>query len=147
MKPIVNRQARAEYEFLQEWDAGIVLHGAEVKSVKGGGMNLKGAYISTLGGELWLKNAHISPYQKKNQPDYNPDRDRKLLMKKSEIASIMGKMQSQGLTLVPKRVYSKQGLIKVQIALARGLKRHDKRDKIKKRDSDRDIARRMKHSI
>lgn len=145
MQAIINKEARSKYEFLEEWDAGLVLSGAEVKSVKLGRMNLKGAYVNQENGEFFLQNAHISPYQIKNQQGYNPERPRKLLLTKSEIDRIQGKLNEKGLTIVPIRVYSKSGLIKVKIALARGLKAHDKREKLKKRDVDRSIARMMKH--
>lgn len=144
MQPIVNREARSKYEFLDDWDAGLVLTGGEVKAAKKGHMNLKGAYVSFENGELWLKNAHISAYQQANQVDYEPERQRKLLLKRREIDSIMGKLNEKGLTLVPEKVYSKSGLLKVHVVLARGLKKHDKREKMKKRDIDRDLARSLK---
>jgi SsrA-binding protein len=144
MEPITNRYARSQYHFLDTWDAGIILTGAETKSVKKGMLNLKGAYVSFENGELWLKNAHISPYQMNNQKGYSPTRDRKLLLKKHELTVMDSKSHEKGLTLIPEKVYSKHGLIKVSVALAQGLKQHDKRAKIKKRDNDRDIARALK---
>lgn len=147
MKSIINRYARSKYEFLSTWDAGLVLTGAEAKSVKKGAMNLKAAYIGVENGELWLKNAHISPYQQNNQPHYDPERPRKILMHRREIDSLIGKTQTEGLTLVPEKVYSKHGLLKVTVALARGLKKHDKRAKIKKRDTDRDIQRELRQRM
>ncbi len=144
MKPIINRQARAKYEFLDDWEAGLVLTGAEVKSVKKGQMNLKGAYVGYENGELWLKNAHISAYQQWNQPDYEAEQPRKLLLRRKEIDSIMGKIQSSGLTIIPEKVYSKSGLLKVSIRLARGLKKHDKREKLKKKDTNKKINRALK---
>lgn len=146
MESVINREAGSRYEYLDEWTAGIVLTGAEVKSVKLGRMNLKGAYvgIDPQTNELFLNNAHISAYQVKNQPGYDPERPRKLLLRKEEIARIIGKLKERGLTIVPKKVYSSSGLIKLNIALARGLKAHDKREKIKKRDTQRDIARMLK---
>lgn len=144
MQSIVNREARSKYEYLSSWNAGIVLHGAEVKAVKKGQLQLKGAYVSIDNGELWLKNAHISPYQRANQPDYDPERPRKLLLTKKEIANISGKLNDKGLTLIPEKVYSKAGFIKVQVALARGLKKHDKRSRIKQRDLDRQTNRLLK---
>ncbi|HLD21481.1 MAG TPA: SsrA-binding protein SmpB [Patescibacteria group bacterium] len=147
MESIINKYARSQYEFLEEWDAGIVLVGAEVKSIKKGSMNLTAAYIGIENGELWLKNAHISPYQRGNQPGYDPERPRKILLHRSEIHSIMGKLQTKGLTLIPEKVYSKQGIIKVRLGLARGLKQHDKRQKMKKRDTERQLARAIKQGI
>ncbi len=147
MEPIVNRYARSQYQFLDTWDAGIVLSGAEAKSVKKGSVNLKGAYVGFENGELWLKNAHISPYQQNNQRGYSPTRPRKLLLKKKEIVYLATKTQEKGLTVIPEKVYSKHGLIKVSIALAQGLQRHDKRAKIKKRDTDRSIQRALKQYV
>lgn len=144
MKPIVNRQARSHYEFLDHYEAGLVLTGAEVKAAKKGHVSLKGAYVTHENSELWLKNAHISPYQRANQPGYEPERPRKLLMRRKEIDSIMGKLSQEGLTMIPEKVYSKSGLIKVELVLARGLKKHDKRERIKKRDVSRDIARALR---
>lgn len=144
MEPIVNRYARSQYNFLDSWDAGIVLSGAEVKSVKKGSVNLKGAYVGFENGELWLKNAHISPYQINNQKGYSPTRPRKLLLRKSELTQMDSKSHEKGLTLIPEKVYSSHGLIKISIVLAQGLKQHDKRAKLKKRDTDRDIARALK---
>lgn len=144
MESIVNRYARSQYEFLDSWDAGLVLTGAEVKSIKLGQMNLKGAYVGYENGELWLKNAHVTAYQQMNQPDYEPEQPRKLLLTRKEIDSIMGKLQTEGLTLVPEKVYSKSGLLKLKVSLARGLKKHDKREKLKKKDTDRKIRRALK---
>lgn len=121
-----------------------MLYGAEVKSIKSGQMQLKGAYISMEKNELWLKNAHVSAYQRANQPDYEPERTRKLLLTKKEIAGISGKLNDSGLTLIPEKVYSKAGFIKVKVTLARGLKRHDKRARMKKRDLDRKTDRLLK---
>lgn len=144
MEPITNRYARSQYNFLDTWDVGIVLTGAEVKAVKKGSVNLKGAYVGFENGELWLKNAHISPYQQNNQPHYNPTRPRKLLMRQRELTLLDTKSHEKGLTLIPEKVYSKSGLIKVTVALAQGLKTHDKRAKIKKRETDRAMARAIK---
>lgn len=144
MDKIINKDARHNYEFLEDWEAGIVLSGAEVKSIKHGRMNLKGAYVSIRDNEMWLIHAHVSAWQPKNQPTYNPDQDRKLLLRKSEINRIIGKLNEKGLTIVPETVYSKAGLIKVKLQLARGLKSRDKRQKIKDRDIKRDMARAMK---
>ncbi len=143
----INKQGRFNYELLDNFEAGLVLTGAEVKSVKANKINLKGSYISHENDQLWLKKAHISPYQQKNQPDYDPERPRKILMKRQEIDSLMGKHKSEGLTIIPEKVYNKGGLIKVQIALARGKKARDKRDTIKKRESDRKARRAMRAKV
>lgn len=147
MKPVFNRQAKAKYEFLESWEAGLILSGAEVKSVKTGGMNLTGSYVSFEKGEIWLKNAHISAYQQRNQNDYDPTRTRKLLLTRQERQTLIGKLQQKGLTIIPEKVYSKVGLIKVTISLVRGLKKYDKRQKIKKRDIDRNISYSLKKNL
>lgn len=146
MKPVYNRYAKSQYQFLESWEAGLVLSGAEVKAVKKGMMNLKSSYVGFENGELWLKEAHISPYQIKNQSGYDPDHPRKVLLRKQEIASIQGKLNDGGLTIVPEKVYSKRGLVKVQLSLVRGLKKHDKRQKIKERDVNRSIARALRQN-
>lgn len=144
MEAIVNKEGLSHYHVQEEYTAGIVLTGAEVKSVKKGAMSLRGSYCSIEGGQLLLKGAHITPYQTLNQPGYNPDRDRVLLLRKSELNHLVGKLAQKGLTMIPKNVYSKSGLIKVTLALAVGMKQHDKRAIIKKREADRDIARMLK---
>lgn len=144
MEPIVNKQARANYEFLESWEAGLLLTGGETKAAKKGQVNLTGSYVGFENGELWLKHAHISAYQKKNQPGYEENRDRKLLLHRKEIDSITGKLLTKGLTLIPEKVYSSHGILKIRIALARGLQKHDKRAKIKKRETDRSISRLLK---
>lgn len=144
MKPIYNTYAKSQYEFLDSVEAGLVLSGAEVKAVKKGQMSLKGAYVGFEDGVLWLKEAHISAYQQKNQPGYNPDRPRRVLLHKKQILTLQGKLSSSGLTLVPQKVYSTRGLVKLQISLVRGLKKHDKRQKIKERDINRSIARTLR---
>lgn len=146
MKTIVNRTLRAKYEVLDSWEAGLVLSGAEVKSVKKGVVNLTGAYVSLEQGELWLKNAHVSAYQQTNQKGYEAERTRKILLTRREIAALVGKLQEKGLTIAPEKVYSKNGIIKISICLVRGLKKHDKREKIKKREADRKMARALKYN-
>lgn len=145
MKTVHNREARSKYEFLETVDAGIVLSGAEVKSVKKGQINLKGSYVSIDdNSEVWIKNLHISPYQQSNQEGYDPEQPRKLLLTKQQIDRFRGKTNEEGLTIVPQKVYSMQGLVKVTIALARGLKKHDKRQRIKDRDTRRKVNRALK---
>jgi len=140
-----NRQAYHEYEILEKIEAGIVLSGGEVKSAKAGQINLRGSYMTIRDGAAWIINMHIAPYQPKNQPKgYNPTRTRKLLLRKEEIDSLIGKSKAQGQTVIPLSVYSKRGLIKTELALVRGKKSHDKRSSIKKREADREIGRAMR---
>lgn len=134
-----NKSARHHFKFLEEFEAGVVLTGPEVKSAKAGAVNFQGAYVSVEQGELWLKQFHISPYKPAHQPNYSPTRPRKLLMKRSDIMSLIGKIHSQGLTLLPKSLYTRGGLVKVQVVLAQGLKTKDKRALIKKRDVEKKI--------
>ena len=142
-----NKQGLYNYQIIDKYEAGLVLTGPEVKSVKKQLVNLKGSYISYEKNNLWLKNAHISAYQAKNQPGYKPIHPRKLLMKRKEIDSLMGKSKQQGLTILPISLYTKGGLIKAQIGLARGKKTRDKRDLIKKRDADRKIGRALRNKF
>lgn len=140
-----NPRAKFDYEFLETYEAGIVLFGHEVKSVKTGHISLKGAFVTASGGELFLTNAMIPLYPHAgNVPDYNPTRSRKLLVSKREIRTLFGKNKTAGLTMVPIRVYNKGKHIKVAFALARGKKEYDKRQTIKKRDADRTIARALR---
>src|SRR3989338_8863049 len=140
-----NRKARFNYEILETFEAGLVLSGPEVKSIKNGRMNLAGCYINIHDGELYLIGASIAPYQQKNQPaDYDPARSRKLLLHKKEIMSLLGKIQQKGLTLVPLKVYNKGRRIKLEFAIVRGKKKYDKRAVISKRESKRNIERSLK---
>ena len=140
-----NRKARFNYEILETFEAGLVLSGPEVKSIKNGRMNLAGCYINIHDGELYLIGASIAPYQQKNQPaDYDPARSRKLLLHKKEIMSLLGKIQQKGLTLVPLKVYNKGRRIKLEFAIVRGKKKYDKRAVISKRESERSISRSLR---
>ncbi len=140
-----NRKALYEYEVLKKYEAGIVLAGHEVKSIRGGHISLQGTYVVIRGTEVYLLNAAISPYQAKNMPaGYEPTRSRKLLLHKSEISSLIGQIKQKGLTLVPLRVYNKSGKIKLEFALARGKKEYDKREKIKKREFQREKERTLR---
>ncbi len=141
-----NKKATFNYDILESYDAGIALTGPEVKSVKGGSVNLQGAYVSLRNSSLWLVHAFIGPYKPAAavQTGYNPERDRRLLLKHSEIATLIGKMHSAGCTLIPLKFFTKRGLVKVSVGLARGKKTHDKRSSIKKRDVARDVARAMR---
>ena len=139
-----NRKARHEYELLERWEAGLVLTGTEVKSLRQGGASLQQAYADVREGEVWLVGAHIAEYGQGNVHNHDPDRERKLLMHRKEIASLYGKVRERGLTLVPTRMYFKDGRAKVELALARGKEQRDKRRDIAKRDADRQIERALK---
>ena len=140
-----NRKARFNYEILEKYETGIELLGTEVKSVRGGQMSLEGAFVIMRGGEAFLINANIPPYQVKNSPkDYDPLRNRKLLLTKKEISGLSGSEKNKSLTIVPISVYNKNRKIKVEIALVKGKKKFDKRETIKKRDTDREIRREYK---
>jgi SsrA-binding protein len=136
-----NRYAYHQYEILEKIEAGIVLSGAEVKSVRNHDINLKPAYASVEGGEIWLKNCHISPYKSANDPDYNPERFRRLLLNKKEIVWLESQSNEHGLTIIPLSVYLKKGRIKVELGLGRGKKLHDKRQDLKRQDQNREISR------
>jgi SsrA-binding protein len=140
-----NPRAKYDYEILETFEAGLVLSGQEVKSIKNGRMSLKGAYITIKNEEVWLINAFIPPYQIKNTPaDYEPNQSRKLLLNRSEIKNLIGRTKQKGLTLVPLRVYTKHNRIKLEFGIGRGKKKVDKREKIKKREAQRRIDRAFK---
>jgi SsrA-binding protein len=148
---IENKKAYFNYQILEKIEAGISLIGQEVKSVKSGRINLAGSYVVLRGTargkqpEVFLIGANIPPYQPKNAPpDYNPERSRKLLLNKSEIKSLIGKVKQRSLTLVPLRVYTKRGKIKLEFGIARGKKKIDKRELIKKRETEREMKRELK---
>jgi len=140
----VNRKARYEYSVVQTYEAGIVLQGTEVKALRQGKANIVDSYAMLRAGEVWLIALHISPYEQGNINNHEPTRDRKLLLKKSEIRKLIGKTKEKGLTLVPLRLYFKKGKVKVEIALAKGKKVYDKREAITKRDQQRDQERDFK---
>jgi len=143
-----NKKALFNYQILEKVEAGLVLSGQEVKSIKGGNINLKGSYITLKGNEAWLINSHVSPYKMASTlKDYQPTHDRKLLLKKQEIASLIGKAQTKGLTVLPISVYTKGSLIKVSVGVCRGKKQKDKRELIKKRESDRHIQRVLRQKV
>jgi SsrA-binding protein len=139
-----NRKARHEYQLLERYEAGLVLTGTEVKSLREGGASLQQAYADVRDGEAWLIGAHIAEYGQGNVHNHDPDRDRKLLLHRREIASLIGKVRERGLTLVPTRLYFKDGKVKVEVALARGKERRDKRRDIAKRDAERQMERVLK---
>ncbi len=139
-----NRKARHEYHLLERFEAGLVLTGTEVKSLRTGHADLARSYATVRGGEAWLVGLHISPYEQGTTAGHDPDRDRKLLLRRKEIESLIGKVQERGLTLVPTRLYFKDGRAKVELALGRGKELHDKRRDIAKRDAQRQIERAMR---
>lgn len=140
-----NKKATFDYEILEKYEAGLVLQGQEVKSIKNGHMHLLGSYVVIRADEPQLIGAKVPPYQPKNAPaDYNPEQSRKLLLNKKEINYLMGKVNERGFSLIPLKVYEQNGRIKLEFALARGKKKFDKKEKIKKRDIERDIQREFK---
>ena len=139
-RPIAtNRRARHEYEILETVEAGLVLRGTEVKSLRAGLVNFKDSYASFRNGEGWLLGCHISPYSHGSDANHDPERDRKLLLHKREINRLGGKISEKGLTLVPLRLYFKEGRAKVEIGLARGKKLHDKRATLREREVRREM--------
>lgn len=136
-----NRAARHEYEILDTFEAGLVLTGTEVKSLREGRANIGDAYGVVRDGELWLLNAHISPYGSGGYVNHEATRSRKLLLHQREIRRLIGAVERQGLTLVPLELYFRGGRAKLSVALAKGKKLHDKRDDARRRDAERDIAR------
>jgi SsrA-binding protein len=139
-----NRKARHDYHFVERYEAGLVLSGSEVKSLREGRASLQQAYADVRDGEAWLIGAHIDTYDQAGIDNHDPVRDRKLLLKRREIDSLYGKVREKGLTLVPTRMYFKDGRAKVEVALARGKDVRDKRRDIAKRESDRQIERALK---
>jgi SsrA-binding protein len=140
-----NRRARREYEFLETFEAGIVLQGSEVKSLRGGKAQLNEAYARVDDGEIWLFQMHIPPWQYATGfGSHDPDRKRKLLLHREEIDELLGKTQQQSLTLIPVQLYFRDGKAKVQIALAKGRRLYDKRNILKARDAEQEAARATK---
>lgn len=137
----VNRRARHEYHIEETFEAGIALLGSEVKALRQGKANLKDSYGRLEGNEVWLWNAHISPYGPASQFGHEPTRTRKLLLHRGEISRLNGKVKERGLTLIPLRLYFKNGRAKVELGLARGKKQHDKREAIKEREVRREMDR------
>lgn len=137
----LNRRARHDYHLEELFEAGIQLLGSEVKSLRAGRASLQEAYAKVRGGEVWLVNMHIAPYEQAGPFNHDPLRPRKLLLHKAQIRRLVGKVRERGYTLVPVRVYFRRGLAKVELALARGKKQYDKRADIKEREAQRQIAR------
>ena len=136
-----NRQASFRFDLLDRLECGVVLAGTEVKSLRNGAAQIKDGYASIRDGELWLYNIHIPPYGPASRENHDPDRPRKLLVHRREIERLVGKIQERGLTLVPTRIYFSGPRAKVEIALARGKDRFDKRESIKAREQRRDVER------
>jgi SsrA-binding protein len=143
--PAFNKRANYDYEILEKYEAGLVLLGHEVKSIKTGHISLKESFVTILGTELYLTNAHIPPYKHAGRlENYDPTRPRKLLVKKSEIKRLIGKARTQGLTLVPIKIYTKRRYLKLEFGLGKGKKEYDKRDKIKKKEAERSMSQLLK---
>lgn len=139
-----NRMARHRYFVLETFTAGLALVGTEVKSIKAGQVQLRDAFVRVRGGESFLLNCHVSPYTYGNVMNHEPTRTRKLLLKKAEIRRLIGRVEEKGLTLIPLKLFLKKGLIKVEVGLCRGKEERDKRDTIKKREADREMARALR---
>lgn len=139
-----NKKARHDYEILDTIEAGIVLKGTEIKAIRAGRINLKDGFAKIRDNEIWLMNVHISPYEQGNLFNHDPVRTRKLLMHKKQIAKLIGEVKTSGVTLVPLKVYLKDGYAKVLIGIARGKKQYDKRETLKKKDQKREMDRALK---
>jgi len=139
-----NRRATHDYELLDRFEAGLVLTGTEIKSIRAGRVNLRRSFVQLRGDELWLFDTHIAPYEHAGYEKHDPIRPRKLLLHKREIGKIVEGLTIKGLTMVPTRMYLKDGWAKVEVALARGKKKYDKRASIAKRDADRQVERALR---
>ncbi|HWD00932.1 MAG TPA: SsrA-binding protein SmpB [Amycolatopsis sp.] len=142
-----NRKARHDYSILDTYEAGLVLQGTEVKSLRAGKASLADAFATVDDGEVWLRNVHIPEYTQGTWTNHTPRRTRKLLLHRGEIEKLIGKTKESGLSLVPLSMYFKDGKVKVEIALAKGKKAYDKRQTLAKRDADRDISRAMGRAL
>ncbi len=143
---VSNRRARREYFIEETCEAGLVLKGSEIKSIRAGRANLQDSYVTIRDGEAWLVNSHVSPYKQASIENHEPKRDRKLLLNRREISRLLGKVQAKGYTIIPLRLYLKGNRAKVEIALARGKKLYDKRADLAKRQAQRDMERAMRRS-
>jgi SsrA-binding protein len=143
----VNRRAGHDYDVLERYEAGIVLTGSEIKSIREGRANLRDAYARVQNGELWLHNMHIAEYPAASQFNHEPTRPRKLLLHKDQIAHLAGAVEQRGLTLIATRLYFKRGRAKVELAVAKGRKSYDKRAAIAKREADRAIQRALRQQV
>lgn len=144
MKRLVNKKALFEYEIQEKLEAGIVLTGGEVKSLKGGRGDMKGSFVHIHNDELWLANMYIPPYQPGQGNPVEPDRNRKLLVKRSQRNRLIGVLKAQGLTIVPISFYTKGGLVKVELGIGRGKRAVDKRKTIKDREVNREMRRKLR---
>ena len=133
-----NRKAFHDFHILETYEAGVALLGTEVKSIREGNVNLRDSYARVEGSEVWIYNVHINPYSHRGYADHEPTRKRKLLLHRQEIRKLIGKTVERGLTLVPTRMYFRNGHVKIALALAKGKQAHDKRETIKRRDADRE---------
>jgi SsrA-binding protein len=133
-----NRKAFHDYHILETFEAGVALLGTEVKSIREGNVNLRDSFARVEGGEVWIYNAHINPYSHRGYADHEPTRRRKLLLRRTEIRKLIGKTVERGMTLVPTRMYFRNGYVKVAISLAKGKKAYDKRETIKRRETERE---------
>ncbi|HIQ01038.1 MAG TPA: SsrA-binding protein SmpB [Anaerolineales bacterium] len=139
-----NRKATHDYVIEDRYEAGLVLTGTEIKSIRAGRVSLRDGYVQPRNGELWLVNVHIAAYDPAGRHGHDPRRPRKLLLHRKEIDRLIGKVQERGYTIVPLRMYLKRGLAKVEIGLARGKRKYDKRETIARRDAEREIQREWK---
>jgi SsrA-binding protein len=142
-----NRKAYHDYFIEETLEAGLVLTGTEIKSVRGGHVNLRDSYVRIERGEAWLLNVHIAPYEQGNRYNVNPTRDRKLLLHRPEILRLQGKAQAKGMTIVPLRVYIRGNRAKVELALAKGKRQYDKREAIAQRDAEREMEREAQRAM
>ncbi len=141
-----NRQVRHDYHVVETFEAGLVLMGSEVKSIRAKAVQLKDSYVAFKGNEAFLQNVHIGEYKASSYNNHHPERLRKLLMNRKELDEIYGSLREKGLTCVPTKIYFKKGRVKVEVALVKGKKLHDKRESIKKRDVDNQLRRVKQHS-
>jgi SsrA-binding protein len=141
---VSNRRARRDYFVEDTYEAGLVLTGSEIKSIRAGRANLQDSYVTIRDGEAWLINSHVSPYKQASALNHEPKRDRKLLLHRRQIDKLAGQVQAKGYTIVPLRLYLKDNRAKVEIALARGKKLYDKRADLAKRQAERDIERALR---
>lgn len=144
---IVNKKARHKYEVVDKWEAGIVLKGSEVKSIRDGRVSFVDSFAQIRRGEIFLYNLHIAPYPFDHNPGYEPKRERKLLLHKKEIERLTGSLAQKGLTLIPLSIYFKKGRAKIEIGLAKGKRLYDKRRKLKEKAVDQEVKRILKENV
>jgi len=142
-----NRRARHDYDLLEKFEAGLILTGSEIKSVRGNRVNLQRGFVQVRSGELWLMDVHIAPYEFAGYKKHDPDRPRKLLLHRREINKIHEAISTKGLTMIPTKMYLKDGWAKVEIALARGKRKYDKRSELAKRDAKRQVERALREKF